>query len=209
METTSFIAKLFEQHGLQCVVENDWVFPNGQLPAVRATWFPSDLSGVLSVEIVVREGLIIEECFAGMGEGERGLKDALINFTLNSGHVLLGALYGKNDHDQITIENWNFGDKSYTAYIGNFGTRASAGVECRIPEGLFDAIQATILRESLTNDLHWFRLFFANLQNEFTFEALKDNENWEAGIRCLQERDWQPDEGYYSVRLFLVLSASV
>ena len=209
VKTTNFIAELFDQHGLECVIDNDWVFPNGDLPAVRATWFPGELSGLLSVETFVREGVLIEECFAGMGQGGEGIKDGLMNFIRNSFHVLLAALFGKNDHDQVSTENWNIGDKKYTAYIGNFGTRASEGVAPHIPEGLFDSIEATIKRESLTNDIHWFRLFFCNLANEFTFEALKDNEIWEAGTRCLEATDWRRDDGYYSVRLFLVLCAPV
>lgn len=208
METTTFIAKLFEQHGLDHVVYNEWVILNGQFPGVRATWFPGETSGILSVETLVREGLIIEECFAGIGQGESGIKDGLINFTTNSFHVLLAALFGKNDPEQVTTENWNINGKSYTAYIGNFGTRASEGVTAHIPDGLFDAIETTIRREPLTNDIHWFRLFFCNLANQFSFEALKDNEIWESGLECLEASDWRRDDGYYSVRLFLVLCAS-
>jgi len=209
METTSLIAELFELHGLKCVIHNDWILPNEQLPAVRATWFPSELSGVLGVEVFVREGILIEECFAGMAEGESGLKDGLFNFTVNSFHVMLAALFGKNDPEQVTTENWQINEKSYTAYMGNFGTRTTEGVTASVPDGLFDAIETTIQREPLTNDIHWFRLFFCNLANEFTFEALKDNEVWEEGARCLEAVDWRRDDGYYSVRLFLVLCASV
>ncbi len=209
METTGFIAQLFRDHGLECVIDNDWIFPNGQLPGVRVTWFPGQLSGVLRVEVFVREGILIDECFAGMAEGESGLKDGLFNFTINSFHVLLAALFGKNDPEQITTENWHINEKSYIAYIGNFGTRATEGVKAHVPEGLFQAIETTIKREPLTNDIHWFRLFFCNLANEFTFEALKDNEVWEAGTQCLEGIDWRRDNGYYSVRLFVVLCASV
>ena len=209
METTSVIAELFGQHDLQCVVDNNWIFPNGQLPAVRATWFQGEISGVLSVETFVREGVIIEERFAGIGEGDIGLKDGLFNFAANSFHVLLAALFGKNDADQVNTENWNINDKSYIAYFGNFGTRASEGVTAHIPDGLFDAVETAIRREPLTNDIHWFRLFFCNLANQFTFEALKDNEIWKAGLECLQASDWRRDDGYYSVRVFMVLCASV
>jgi hypothetical protein len=122
---------------------------------------------------------------------------------------LLAALFGKNDPDQVVTESWLVYGKKYTAYIGNFTTRAGDDVAAHIPESLFDRIQRTIQREHLTNDIHWFRLFFCNLANEFTFEALKDNEIWEEGARCLEAADWRRDDGYYSLRVFLVLCASV
>jgi hypothetical protein len=59
----------------------------------------------------------------------------------------------------------------------------------------------------LSGDIHWFRFFFGNVANAFTFEALKDNESWEAGQRCLEAAAWQKSNGYYSVRLFAVLCA--
>src|ERR1044072_121506 len=209
METTTLLAELFEQHGFESVIHNDWIFPNGQLPALRMAWVPNEQSGILQVEVFVREGVIIEECFAGFGQDETGLKDALYNFAINSFHVLLAALFGKNDEEQVNTENWTINNKNYTAYFGNFGRRASEGVTTPVPDALFDAIEATIKREPLTNDMHWFRLFFCNLKNEFTFEALRDNEIWDAGIRCLEAVDWGRDDGYYSVRLFLVLCAAV
>jgi Family of unknown function (DUF6348) len=54
-------------------------------------------------------------------------------------------------------------------------------------------------------DLHWFRLFVGNVENDFTFEALKDNKDWPAGRHCLEAAEWERNGGYYSVRLFAVL----
>lgn len=76
-----------------------------------------------------------------------------------------------------------------------------------------DALQTTSYLSQLfqdhgiawVGDIHWFRLFFGNVANTFTFEALKDNEKWEAGTHCLESAQWKPSSGYYSVRLFAVL----
>ncbi|HEU4931801.1 MAG TPA: DUF6348 family protein [Pyrinomonadaceae bacterium] len=204
-ETVDYLSKLFEGHGLTCVAENDWVVPNGELPAVRALWYPGESSGLLDVHALIRSGVVIEECFAGVGQGEGAIHDALMNFTLNSFHVLLAVLWGKTDPEQVTTELWVVNEKSYTAYIGNFGTRTSAGVVAHVPPSLFASIEENIKAEKLTEDIHWFRLFFCNFANEFTFEALKDNEPWERGTSCLESVAWRPDDGYYSVRLFVVL----
>ena len=133
--------------------------------------------------------------------------DALHNFTINSFHVLLAALWGKNDPEQVTTESWDVQGKWYTAYIGNFGCRSSEGVTPHIPHELFPEIEHAIKGESLTQDTHWFRFFFCNVAGTYTHEALRDNEDWEAGFRCLESAAWLESKAYYSVRLFIVLRA--
>lgn len=205
---SDFLRRLFKSHGIACTTHDDWVVPNAELPAIRATWFPGPSSGRLDVEAFVREDLTIEECFAGLGEGAVGLRDALTNFTVNSFHVLLAALWNQNDETQVTTEVWEIGGKQYTAFIGNFGTRGSEGVIADIPAELFPQVKSVIKLESLMGDLHWFRFFFGNVAGQRTFEALKNNETWETGMRCLEGVQWADTTGYYSVRLFVVLRAS-
>jgi hypothetical protein len=205
VQITDYLSKLFHAHGVACVVHNDWVVPNSKLPALQGRWYPNESNGVLGVQVLVRDKLVIEEAFAGVGQGDTGLHDALVNFTVNSFHVLLAAFWGKNDPQQVTTEEWVVGGKGYTAYIGNFGTRCSDGVAAQVPNDLFGAIEAAIKGEPLGEELHWFRLFVGNVENDLTFEALKDNEDWPAGRRCLEAAAWERNGGYYSVRLFAVL----
>jgi hypothetical protein len=174
---------------------------------VRALWHPGELSGRLDVQVCVRDGLVIEECFAGLGEGDAALHDALANFTLNSFHVLLSALWKSHDPEQVTTEKWVIGGRRYIVYIGHFGTRSSEGGQAHVPHGLLARVEAAIKHEPLSEDIHWFRFFLANVTNEFTFEALKDNEVWEPGKRCLEAAAWERSSKFYSVRLFLVLRA--
>nr|WP_296001823.1 DUF6348 family protein [Rugamonas sp.] len=127
------------------------------------TWFPGSSNGRLDVQAFVRDGVTIEECFAGIGEDEVGLNDALTNFTVNSFHVLLAALWNQNDKTQVTTEDWSIGGRRYTAFIGNFGTRGSEGVTADIPADLFAQVGNVIKLDSLMGDLHWFRFFFCNV----------------------------------------------
>ncbi len=206
--TSDFLLRLFERHGIECTIHNDWIVPNSEFPAIRATWFPGPSSGRLDVQVFVKEGMTIEECFAGVGEGAVGLRDALTNFTVNSFHVLLAAFWNQNDETQITTENWSIGGRQYTAFIGNFGTRGSEGVTADVPADLFAQLESVIKLESLMGDLHWFRFFFCNVAGQRTFEALKDNETWDSGTGCLARVQWADSIGYYSVRLFVVLRAT-
>lgn len=207
LNTSDFLLQLFDRHGIACTTHDDWIVPNSELPAIRATWFPGPSSGRLDVHVFVRDGITIEECFAGIGEGAVGLHDALTNFTVNSFHVLLAALWNQNDEMQVTTEEWNIGGRQYTAFIGNFGTRGLEGVIADVPADLFARVERVIKLDSLMGDLHWFRFFFCNVAGQRTFEALKDNETWDPGMRCLKGIQWADSIGYYSVRLFVVLRA--
>lgn len=208
IEPLDDLRRMVEAHGLECAVDKGWLLPLGGLPALRVAWHPGEASGRLDVHVLVRPGVLIEECFAGLGPGEQGLRDAWHNFARNSLHVLLAAFWGKLDDDQVAIERWQIGSQPYDAYIGNFGTRATAGVQPPIPQHLFQAIVLAIQTTPLEQDLHWFRFFVGSASGQLTFEALRDNEEWPAGLGCLRGLSWPAAQGYYSVRLFMVLRAA-
>jgi hypothetical protein len=201
----NFLVELFRSHGIQSSIDEDWVLPESSPHAIRAHWHPGDTTGRLDVHVLVGDELVIEECFAGIGAGALGLNDALANFTINSFHVLLATFWNLNDASQVTTESWSISGVSYTAHIGNCGTRASEGVEPFIPQSLFPAIAQAIQAENLHGELHWFRFFFCNVAGEYTVESLRDNEEWNRGKELLHEIPWEPSPGYYSVRLFLAL----
>ena len=205
VDLKNYLCDLFEGHEVPFHTENEWVVPYGRLPAVRATWFQKEGSGVFEVEVLLEDNRIINECFSGFGEGKDGILSGLENFCVNSFHVLLSAFWDKHEPEQVQIENWAISGKEYKAYIGNFGTRATSGVEPVIPENLFDNIENSIRMDNLGDNVSWFRFFFASVSGDFIFEALKENEIWETGISTLKSIPWGSPEGYYSVRNFIVL----
>ena len=202
---TDKFAPLFESHGVNYQIENEWIVPYGKLPAVRATWFPRESNGVLDVEVLLEDNRIICESFAGIGSDERGLNNSLQNFCINSFHVLLSAFWQKTDPDQVAIEDWELNGQRFQAYIGNFGTRASDGVSPEIPSDLFDAIERSIRQERLDGKCHWFRHFFGDVNGQQTFESLYDNEPWAPGVQSMRSLRWVKSSGYYTVRHFLLL----
>lgn len=199
------LSGLMAAHEVPFHVEDEWVVPSSKLPAIRATWYPREGSGLLEVDALLEDQRIIKECFAGIGSGREGINDALQNFCTNSFHVLLASLWGLKDPDQVLTEKWSVEGKEYTAYIGNFGTRGSVKARAEIPDGLFDVIKEAIKGESLMDKVSWFRLFFCDVSGEQTFEALKNNEVWESGMLALNSLPWIKKNSYYSVRIFLVL----
>jgi hypothetical protein len=213
-DTTTALKEIFEAHGIRCAIHEDWVLPNGNIPALRAVWHPHNTNmGQLDIQVLIEPGKMIEECFAGVGTGEAGFRDALGNFLVNSLHVLLAAFWEVDSAEganYVTISEWEIGGKPYLAYSGNVGVRASAGVHVPIPKNLLSEIEAVVKLEPLTGDTHWIRTFFGNIspvEGEQAFEALIDNKYWENGLDCLKNIVWTPREGYYSIRHFLVLRA--
>lgn len=200
-----YLRELFKSHEVPFHVENEWVVPFGTLPAIRGTWYQNEHSGVFEVEVLLEDKRILNECFSGFGIGEQGILNGLENFCINSFHVLLAAFWSKAVPAQVDIEKWTINGSLYDVYIGNFGTRATEGVEPHIPNNFFESIENTIKNEKINHDLSWFRLFFGSVSGNFTIEALKDNEYWGSGESLLKSQEWQTPLGFYSVRNFIIL----
>ena len=109
----------------------------------------------------------------------------------------------------MTTQEWIIGGKPYIAYVGNFGTRGSVEASVSIPEGLLDAIRNAVLNDNSAAGTQWYRSFFCNIAEEFSFEALASNEPWESGVSALKNLAWEKSAGYYSVRNFLVLREKI
>jgi hypothetical protein len=199
------LREILTEHGLDCVMQGEWVLPNGRLPAIRAHWESQGNSGLLDVQVLLDQERFIEECFAGIGEGRSAISDGLKNFMVNSLHVLLSSLWGISDDDHVLRETWNIGGRQFNAYVGNIGVRTMDGLQVSPPEGLFETIQHRLGKEDLRRDIHWFRIFFGSLAKEHSYEALRDNEPWESGIAGLKELAWPETDSYYSFRIFMVL----
>ena len=207
-DTIKTLAKLFEAHGLTVAPHESWVVPNGELPAARLNWHqaPKGKAGQLDVEVLLANSTLIRESFAGFGDGEDAFLNGLENFTRNSFHVMLAALWNVVEDEQVAVETWSISGRKWSAYVGNFGTRKSGSTDVSVPDTLFPAIECAIASETLQEESHWFRTFFCNIgPSDRTFEALMDNEEWSAGESALRSIDWPVSDSYYSVRNFLML----
>jgi hypothetical protein len=103
IEPVKKLKRLFEAHDISCTVEDQWVVPNNALPAIRALWYPQETNGRLDIQVLLKGGVFIEECFAGVGDNNKAFSDAFQNFMINSFHVLLAALWDKNDPERIAF----------------------------------------------------------------------------------------------------------
>jgi hypothetical protein len=201
----AWLTELFKGHGFEPSFHDGWVLPNGELPAIRGIWHSGETHGRLDIQVLVREGMVVEECFGGIGAGDFGLSDGLQNFTINSFHVLLSSLWSSHDPAQVEIEDWTVTGRRFSVFIGNVGTRSINGSTPSIPAELMPHLEAAVRSEQLERDLHWFRVYVGHVKGAFTFEALKDNEPWSEGVSALSSCGWARHDTFYSARLFIVL----
>ena len=203
------IQQLFEQHNIPYAMEQDWLVPYQdftQYPAIRALWFPYTVNGCLQIEVLHHDSELMIECFAGIGEDNDAITDALQNFCLNSFHVFAVAFWDLPQGDQVTIEQWEIQGVTYQAYLGAMGTRLMSNDEFpTLPENWFDSFSSEIQKESNLDTLAWFRLFIGNNQGDLTVEVLRNNDVCEEIQKVMRELDWITLDGYYSIRHFMIL----
>ena len=209
----SYALKLVEQlltgHKINSSIKNDWLIIKKHKTNIKCEWLPSTTfaGGQLDVLIQHRENPIINESFSGLGEtNETAIQNAIKNFTINSLHVILDAFMDYHDSEQILTEEWQVNGQTYIATIGNFGTKAAHRDHPGIPDDLFKRIEKTIKAELLENNVHAFRLYYGNINNDDSnYEALLDNNYWQNGINLLETIKWKPCNHFYSIRQFIVL----
>lgn len=209
-EIADFLQELLRAHGVAASRHKEWSLPEGRRPAMRGIWHSGDgprTAGRLDIQVALEDGRVIVEGFAGVGEGIEGARDGLKNFTTNSFHVLLAALWDRVDEERVTVETWRLSSGNATAYIGPFGTRGSPEpVRDLLPEA-FGAIEAALKGAQLGPEMHWARSFYCHLRTgETTVEAMLDNRDWPAGREAFAAVAWPGSEDWYMVRNFLVLS---
>ena len=215
METelsTKFLKKILSAHDIEYEENGDWLCPNSTLPAIRATWFPkaSKNSGVLQIDVCIEKDLIVNECFAGIGTDDIGLKDAMQNFSVNSLHVLLSAFWDKHDAQQVDIETWTINDDEFKVYIGPYGNRAANAEHPGIPDDAFEKIESQIKSSGLDHKYNWFRTYFCNIDdNKKVYEALYNNETWDQGEKALKSISWPQSDHFFSTRNFIVVIKNI
>lgn len=206
---TELIQELFKTDGFKSEEYDGWIIPNGNDYAMKGYWYPeaTDTTGQLTIELFINSEMIMVESFAGMGEtAVERLKNAFASFLHHSAPTFLAAIWGKAS-DDVHTETWTVGDVDYKAYIGNQGIlNYDKEKTLTIPESYSGRIKELITSEKLDNEIHWFNLFYANMNGLDTYsEVLKDNIKWVEGSKTMDSLSWVRSNSYYAVRQFIIL----
>ncbi len=197
------LVELFESHGLVGPLVRGWLVPNGQLPCITADWMRSDAKmGTLAVVVKLPDEREIVEVFPGLGETDaEAIGYAFESFSNGVVHELLAAIWGVRDGSEEARARWRINGCTYEVFDGPWQAR---GRRLVCPD-LLDRLDDAIVAENLGEDLHWFRFFIGGSVGQLTFEALKDSEEWQAGLDALASLAFEGEEGYASLRCFLLL----
>ncbi|MDR2336164.1 MAG: DUF6348 family protein [Burkholderiaceae bacterium] len=198
-----WLAELFEAHGLTGPLVRGWLVSDGRLPCVTADWMRRDARmGTLAVVVRLEDEREIVEVFPGLGEtDDEAIAYAFESFAGGVLHPLLAAIWHVQDADAEASERWQIGGHMYEVFEGPWQAR---GQRLTCPQ-LLDRLRDVILAQDLDQDLHWFRCFVGGSPGHWTFEALKDSEEWTAGRDLLTSLPFEGGEGYASLRNFLLL----
>ncbi|GAB2592026.1 hypothetical protein ISP15_14785 [Dyella jejuensis] len=199
------LLRLFERHGVELELDEDWLVTDGDFPAVRASWQEGaeGAPGRLDVDVVISEERHIEESVAGHGRGDAGVRDALNAFERNVLYVLLAACWYVTDDRRIRLQSWELGMRSWDVFIGPL---AFSRDDLAAPESLLSGLQDALRNESLGGHLHWVRLFLRRADDgSMVTEALLDNQPWPGGDRLLGQLAWPSTGQAYSAHCFIAL----
>ncbi len=152
---------------------------------------------------------MIVESFAGFGETlEERIAHALRTFAGNTLHVLLAAFLGIDDGDQADRERFT---NDGVPRMVTHGNAACAGdPDLAGSTGWYLQFLDLLAEHPIPPGTHWIRLFHAQLdRKQLGIELLLDNERWCAAEPALRAIDWPRADGYFSMRMFLVVQGGL
>lgn len=214
-DATSFIGDLFRAHGLECGVISGWIVPKTQEFIAQARVFVHDETSRFSnvqLDFDVRttdHAEILESC-GGFGKTRPlAIADAMQNMANGSFHVLYSALT-QQPCSHCEIEKWTIDGIPRTVYVGPMVTRSNQPTSVRFPTEWFASLKTQIESRALDQKIHWIRLYHMQMEKgESISECLIDNQPDEALQSTLHKCDWPTPQGFYSVRVFLMIAKSL
>lgn len=203
----------FQGHGWRCALRGGKIVPEVENFVAQAQLTSrQEVNGTYSVQldlvIHLREGPTIIESCGGFGKtlDLAGL-DAFQNFSTGSFHELFAALTGL-PCSHVEIETWEIAGKERQVYLGAITGRSNIKGWLPFTEW-FHHIEPEIRKLDLSPDLHWLRLYHGQVgEKTFSDEALLDNHPSSHLQACLEAFPWPKADGFYSVRIFMVIKTA-
>lgn len=201
------LADLLTGHQVEAVVEDEVVYLP-ELDRWANLWMHQREGGHYLVEIRATASgdvTIADTCAAVGPTFEAAREDGLRSFCSGTFHVLLAALWGVLELDQLDHEVRVVNQKAWDVYSGPCTLRGSVGVDPLVlPRELVELIPLQIEQRLVDSRVHAVRLYLAVLNGSVTVEALVDNEADTALAEVFAGAQWQlPETGFASLRWFI------
>jgi len=210
-DINTIIEHLLREHHVEASTDGEWVVCSRSQVKLRGAIagvydYETAFSLQLDIYVQICIGRVVIESFAGMGESkEEAISDALNNFTQNSFHVILTAFCAAPEQ-AIQQKNWTIGRKPRQVTIGNIGVRGQYPEQVISHTEWFRRFSDLICEKWLDEGTHWVRLYYAQLDGKpQACEVLLDNAPWTRLQSEMSVYRWPRGQGFYSVRVFLVI----
>ena len=208
---SNYLSELLEAHGLVSSSHNDWVTVRGEFPAFRAFYDPPQTeksSGALSIQIMLDESSLIEECFAAFGDTHiEAINGALEQFTICMFHPIIAAYYNHVGKEQVNKEVWKLNTFSKVdVWSGNIALRFSSDVCIETPVDWLDTISKELKNTKVKKGYNWITSYCSRLNSDSLIASANlNNSGWPAGLEATTRLEWPEIEGFYGARLFILL----
>ncbi len=212
-DVTSILREIFADHGVEAHFNTDgWLVTNGIYPACRAsTSSPQSRNGGyqirLDVEAQVSSDRVVIESFSDFGsDPQSAFHSSLQNFCTGSLHVMLSALWGVSDPDQVFVTEIRGPMQVWSVHLGNLVQKAEHGIDVPPPEDLMKRIINLLQRADLAPSVHWCWIYYANLSStDRIVGVLLDNQPWPDGESAIRAASWRQLSSFYSARMFWMM----
>lgn len=201
------LVQLLEGHGVEAVVREDAVYLP-RLDRWANLWMhpTSERMHLLEVVATVDDEVTVTDRCAGIGDTVESAKaDGVQAFCSGTFHVLLAALWGVLERDQVDHEILFVEHREWDVYMGPCTTRISAGVQALVlPQALPDLVLQQWKRTLVDRRVHTARLYLAVVNGAVTVEAMIDDQPDAAMAEVFGGADWAlPAAGFASLRWYL------
>ena len=201
------LASLLAGHHVEAILKEGLVYLP-RLDRWANLWMQRTERGSYLVEVratASHEVTVADRC-AGIGDTvESAREDGLRSFCSGTFHVLLAALWGVLERDQVDHEVRVVNQRYWDIYVGPCTLRNSAGVKpLALPRELADSVPAQLDRTLVDSRVHVVRLYLGVVDGAVTVEALVDDEPDAALAELFGAARWVlPETGFAPLRWFI------
>lgn len=180
-------------------------------PGFRAFYKPpktENTVGELLIQIVLDEGIFIEESFAAFGDSqEEAINGALYQFMICMFHPIISACCDYSNDEQVTQETWKLSMfATADVWCGNVAIRMSNDADVNLPPNWVNQVSSAFKREKTNKGYNWINLYCFKLNSDpLTVSATLNKTEWVGGSRVTTELNWPEINGFYGARLFILM----
>jgi hypothetical protein len=216
LNVNTALTNLLVGHGIEVQEKDEFVYPDLPIAIkLKAQSFYREVNGHISsqldISIITPDGTTITESFGDFGANlDEALSKNFQNFALNSFHTLLVA-FGCDKQEvlgQVDLEKWDIDGKLWNVYVGTITFKAIGSIESNSvqTDHFYYAVEKGILSQNLSNNIHWFRGFYAQHKDKISItEFLVDNNSSTAIDSDLYAIPFIPNIEFCSCRIFVFL----